>query len=441
MDGAAITIPAGALAATTLGSRVRELRRARGLSQTALAGDRFTKEYLSQIERGKSRPTQETVEWLAARLGVDTAFLRTGVSDGERLRAEAAVGRAEAALEANDHAGALGLLDGLAAPTAELHLRALLAGSWARMYLGELREALALAEEALALVERERLGDLDRAEALYRAACCRYRLSSIASALALYGEALALAERAGPPGDRLRAHVLEWRSRCYRRQRDFEAALDDVERALELARSLGDPATIAHVCFQASLVAERRGEWVRARAHAERARAIYEQLADRQSVGRLLNNLGGLSFLLGHPDEAVEQLKQAFAHALDVGSTPDAAQAVSSLAQVHLRTGRVELAEEQARKALELLGGRVDFLDEIGNAQLVLGRSLLEQGRLDEAQAAVADAERSFEQLSSASHRAAAWLARGDIASRRGDDHTAARLYRQAAEALQDFRF
>jgi tetratricopeptide (TPR) repeat protein len=108
---------------------------------------------------------------------------------------------------------------------------------------------------------------------------------------------------------------------------------------------------------------------------------------------------------------------------------------------VHLRTGEVELAEEQARHALRLLDGRVDWLDEIGNAQLVLGRALLEQGRLDEAEEAFKLAEASFEQLSSESHRASAWLAQGDVAARRGNDRTAARLYRRAAEALQDFRF
>jgi hypothetical protein len=32
-------------------------------------------------------------------------------------------------------------------------------------------------------------------------------------------------------------------------------------------------------------------------------------------------------------------------------------------------------------------------------------------------------------------------MARGDLAARRGDDAAAARLYRQAAEVLQDVRF
>ncbi len=126
---------------------------------------------------------------------------------------------------------------------------------------------------------------------------------------------------------------------------------------------------------------------------------------------------------------------------LEAGSPADAAEVISSLAQVHLRIGEIDLAEQQARQALELIGERPDLLDRIGNAQLVLGRALLEQGRLDEADETFAAAESTCEQLESGSHRAAAWIARGDLASKRGDDQTAARLYRRAAETLQDFRF
>ena len=88
---------------------------------------------------------------------------------------------------------------------------------------------------------------------------------------------------------------------------------------------------------------------------------------------------------------------------------------------MHLRKGHVELAEEQARLALSLLEGRVDFLDEQGNAQLVLGRALLEQGKLDESEHALAASESAFEQLSSRSHRAAAWTAQAELSIRRGD--------------------
>src|ERR671931_2692285 len=110
-------------ARTTLGDRVRQLRIAKGLTQTGLAGDRFSKEYVSQIERGKTRPTGETIEWLAARLGVDQSFLETGVSSSERERVERVVARAEAALESNSYQDAVdelselgGALESVAVP-------------------------------------------------------------------------------------------------------------------------------------------------------------------------------------------------------------------------------------------------------------------------------------------------------------------------------------
>jgi tetratricopeptide (TPR) repeat protein len=430
----------------SMGERVRQLRIARGLTQTGLAGERFSKEYVSQIERGKTRPTGETVEWLASRLGVDSSFLETGVSSSERERVESVVARAEAALESNQYDEVVAEIDklGVALTTVavpSLEFRALLAESWARMSLGDVRAAIGLLDRARSLTESPTFGDVDRAEVLYRLGVCRYKLSSIATAVALFSEALDLSERSRLPADRLRSNALGWRSRCYRRQRDWEAAREDVERALELAEGLNDRRTVAHHYFQASLIAERTGHWVLARSYAERAKAQYEELADQANVGKLLNNLGGLNFQLGKPDEAIKHLKDAYRVLLEVGDDTDAGHVVSSLAQVHLRTGESKLAEEQARHALELLDGRVDHLDEIGNAQLVLGRALLEQERLEEADTMFKEAEGSFEQLSSVSHRAAAWIARGDLAVRRGEDLEAAHLYRRAAEALQDFRF
>ena len=58
--------------------------------------------YISQIERGKTRPTPETVEWLALRLGVDAGFLASGVSTDDRAKAEAILARAESLLQEHE---------------------------------------------------------------------------------------------------------------------------------------------------------------------------------------------------------------------------------------------------------------------------------------------------------------------------------------------------
>ena len=431
-------------ATSALGSRVREARRAAGLTQAALAGDRFSKEYVSQIERGRTVPPRATLEWIARRLNTDAELLETGVSRLRREQVEGIVARSEAAIAKSDYEGALAelaRLEGESGVGSALTLRAQLARSWSLMYLGRQDEALDVLSLSRSLVEADDFDDIDRAEVAYRTGCCRYRLSSIATATALFDQALELIQRGERPCDQLKAHVFEWRSRCYRRQRDWQAAHDDIERALELGEALDDHETVAHVLFQASLVAERQGRFALARDYAEAAKARYETLSDRVNVGRLTNNLGGLSFLLGESEKALEQLKDAFRIALDVESDVDAGYAVSSLAQVHLRRGEHQLAERCAREALELLGERLDVIDEIGNARLVLGRALMEQDRLDDARETLAAAERAMDTGDSASHRAAVWVAQGDLQARQGAHEGAAMLYRQAAEALQDFHF
>ena len=429
-----------------VGERLRALRVAAGLTQSELADGRFSKEYVSQIERGKTRASAETVEWLAARLDVDPTYLLDGISGEERGRVEAALARGEALSEQGEHAqAALVFADGRSAVAAtgavDLELRSLLGETWALAQSGGVRHALELLSRAREIAERQEFSDVDRASVVFRLGVCRYHLSSISTAVSLLTSALELADRSQLPCDQLRGDILAWRSRCYRRQRDWQAAREDVERALELAESARDRRASARAYFQASLVAEREGHWLLALTYAERARGYYEELEDRANVGRLLNNLGGLNFTLGNPERAVELLTSAYDVALETGDEPEAGLAMCSLAQVHLDVSEPALAEDEASKALGLFGDRPDYLQGIGTAQLVLGRALLAQDRLEEAEEILIAADKSFEQLSSVSHRAAAWVAQGDLAQKRNADREAARLYRRAAEALQDFRF
>jgi tetratricopeptide (TPR) repeat protein len=376
------------------------------------------------------------------------AFMLPPVSDLQRddefVEQEHRVAAAEAALAASRWDDVIEILS--ECPIApghlpDLALRALLAESWARMYRGELDRALELLQTAKRVAHRPGFNDIDRAEVLFRIGCVRLKRSAVSRAVNDLTLALELCERSGRPCDPLRAKILEWRSQCYEWQRDFAAARSDVEHALELADATGDRRTAAHVNFRASVIAERNGQWLLARFYAENAKDLYGECGDEANVGRLLSALGGLDFRLGKPDEAVANLTHAVAIALETGSEVDAAAAVAFLAEVHLSSGEPVLAEPHARHALELLGARADASDEIGKLQVVLGRSLLEQGRLDEAASWFAAAEASSVELGSTRLRAAAWLARGDLAAARGDVARAAALFRQAADVLQDSSF
>jgi len=369
----------------------------------------------------------------------------TDVFRDEELGAlEEQVTAAEKAVSESRWDEAVALLDGITVVPSQypdLGLRSLFALSWAQMYRGELDEALTLLKTAKQVAHRPGFNDLDRADVLFRIGCVRVKRGANSRAVNDLSLALELCERSGRPCDRLRADILQWRSRSYQHQRDFDAARTDVEHALELVEALGDTQVAAHVNFRLSVVNERGGDWLLARFYAEKAKNLYEDCGDRVNVGKLLNNLGGLNFLLGDAEEAVANLKQAISIGLDDAGSVDAAYAISSLAQVHLRTGDPVLAEPQARHALELLAGREDVLDEVGNVQLVLGRSLLEQGRFEEAATWLNAAEATFERFESPSLLAAAWIAQGDLALAMSDSDAAAGLFRRAAESLQDFNF
>ena len=318
----------------------------------------------------------------------------------------------------NDHAAALEQLELLwpdLHDDAPLALRHRLAASWAEMYRAGLdgRRPARAGRLDRAVTS---LRWTDRAAVLYRTGCVALKRQDVAEATSLFTRALETNVRSGHPSALLAADIRNWRSRCHQLRRDWDAAGRDAKASLELAIEGGCERTQAHAMFQASLVAERQRQWLLARFHAEQALDIYRRHGDTLSTARILNNLGGIDFLLGDVAGAEHALEEAAATAAAAGSEVDVAQATSSLAQVFLRTDRPREARESALAGLTLLAGRIDFLDEIGNAQLVVAKSHAAEQDAASAAEWLDTAERTFVELGSTSHLAAVSIARGDVA-------------------------
>src|SRR5437773_3595968 len=63
------------LTAKALGQRIRQLRTRKGLTQQDLAGEDYSKSYISAIEQGKTRPSLEALQRMASRLDVPAGVL------------------------------------------------------------------------------------------------------------------------------------------------------------------------------------------------------------------------------------------------------------------------------------------------------------------------------------------------------------------------------
>ena len=318
---------------------------------------------------------------------------RRGVSaSASGPRAEGTIARAEAAIETRERTTRRSpVLAGLDVPERPSSSSARsLAESWARMYLGDVRAGARAARAGARdspssraspmstgprslparLLPLQALVDLDGAGALHPGAPARRRL----------GPAVRPAARAHP---RVALPLLPAPARLGGRARGHRA------RA-RARRGPGRPQTVAHAFFQASLVAERRGHWVRARSYAERAKAHLR--GDRRPRKRR---------------PAAQQPRRPHLPARQAGrrrSTTSRARSRSRSSSAATPTprrrsrrsrrctsARARSSSRRSRRATRSSSstGESDFLDEIGNAQLVLGRALLEQDRLDEAERGV----------------------------------------------------
>ena len=104
-----------------IGERIRELRQKKGLTQKELAGDKITRNMLSQIESGNAVPSVKTLTYLAQVLELPPSVLLPDAAEGTEPDREqntvtpvpaeaAALYRAKEAYLAEDDEKAYGLL-------------------------------------------------------------------------------------------------------------------------------------------------------------------------------------------------------------------------------------------------------------------------------------------------------------------------------------------
>jgi tetratricopeptide (TPR) repeat protein len=370
-----------------LGTRLREARERAGLSQRQLAFDGCTAAYISRLEAGARVPSLQMINELAARLGVSSQWLSTGI---EVPYAEPTdLLEAEVALRLGDLEEAEKLYRARLQPGDPSRAAALAGLGQIAFRADRLPEAIDLLEQALALNGGRALVDPGVIDSLGRA---HARSGAREAAVALFERALAEAREAQAAVEELRFAIL-----LANAQIDNGTFLD-AERSLvdliHLAEELHDPLASARVYWSQSRLHSVRGEAQLAARYARRALDILERTENTAYVGMAYHLLAYAEIEAGHGETALQLLErgrrligrdlselddarfsieEARAHVL-VGSIPEAARAgakavelvravtpadrgraYGTLADVFLATGADERALELYEKALDLL--------------------------------------------------------------------------------------
>lgn len=102
----------------TLGEKLLQARMEAGLSQRQLCGDMITRNMLSQIEHGTARPSMDTLQYLAARLGKGVGYFLD--AEEAAIPNLPAIRKAREAWERKDWAGVVRALEGYKGPDGAL---------------------------------------------------------------------------------------------------------------------------------------------------------------------------------------------------------------------------------------------------------------------------------------------------------------------------------
>ena len=263
---------------------------------------------------------------------------------------------------------------------------------------GEYRTALEHSLRALAMNreigDRTRLSStLDLTANIYRA------LGAYSNALRLLHEALSIRLA---NDDRLGAmettHNL---GLVYFSQGDYELAIDAYKRSLRLNRQWGlrDAPIVAEALQNVGAAAWHLGQRERAVANFRESLAIAEREHLTANQGAILQDLGRAELENHHTTQALRLLDRALTLRRRIGDQAGITETLTTIAAAKLATGHADAALADAQSAVANATAH-DQPELLWNAQTLVGVACRRLGRRQEAEAALAGAVRTIEQLS-----------------------------------------
>ena len=388
----------GGAPAQTLGAKIRAARLAQRLTQEQLGGRDFTKAYISLLERDARTPRLTTLRILARRLDRPLSDFLSGVPDEREAEAYLTIGIA--CLHAEHASEARAWLE--QAVDAAVKEADEVLESRIELALAELDRRDRRIARAGRRVERSFRALIRGADAalLADAQALRGRVKldegDAASARWAFEAALRLAKDLGQPF-RL-ADIYAHLGATYRQLGLVQESAEALRRALEAAEPFRNPRRIRAWYLARATAAARQGRFKEAAEESGKALAVTAMIEHGRRLAEIHERLGDADLLLDRWEEARRHyLGSVVLHAA-AGNFPDAAQALSSLAEAMMERMSPEAARSVGEAALDLLPAGGDSWHRAHSLR-VRGSIFRVLGRVDEARTALEESLGLLEQL------------------------------------------
>jgi tetratricopeptide (TPR) repeat protein len=414
-----------------IGERIRSARLNAGLTQQQLAEGRYTKAYVSALEKGRAKPSMAALNFIAGRLGLPAAHF-LGADDGRWSRLEAdlllASGRWQEAVDAYED------LTRTASDRAS-RAESLHGEAEALCRLGRGMDAIKPATEALDLYRGLRR-DHDAVLAGYWLANALYLAENAAEARSVLRMLLDQVRAGVSVSPDLQMRLLTGAAYVETWDGNHHAAVTYLEEARALSADMDDRRRAAFLSALAIAYYDS-GDLEGALRAGNQSLALFRAADAQHETALLENNLANAYLAVGNLARATELVAEAHRRHERSGDDRELANVLDTEARISLAGGHVEAALELAGRAVAVANA-ADNRKALADAQLTIARAQVAAGRLREALELYEQAATGLRQHGSRARLAEVLSEWADVVAGLGNHEKAYQLTREALRGIPE---
>jgi tetratricopeptide (TPR) repeat protein/DNA-binding XRE family transcriptional regulator len=422
------------LGVTVREGSVEEARREARLTLAQVAGDKLSRTAIHLIEKGRTRPSMETLQQIARQTRKPIEFFLTPDSPSALTERQTQLRELERLTAVRELQSVVDLGTSLLTQEWSAEDEALIHFSIGQAYCRLVRPAEALQHLRPARVEFERLDDEWMTVETLDWESSALGLLDDSEALSLANQALERCRQLNPKAPQIEAGILGHIAGMYVVSQSWTQAIRYYQAAAEAATAVKDLLQLAKMHHGLGVAFRRMQQPVTSRAHFDKALTLYSLESDMSAIYRVENDLGNLLLQEGQLDSAEQHLMRALAGSDDLNmDRRGRAHILVGLGDVKLRKGHLTEAYEyllQASNAAEATGERIVQAE----ARVLLGQLEERKGNPQVADQQFDDAIRIFEELGMADRLRDAHMSYAEMLDARQDVVAASRHWKQAAE-------
>lgn len=359
----------------SIGQRIRSLRKEKKLTLAEIAGEKFTKGYISQIELGKVNPSFKLLSHIASKLEISVEDL---LSLDSKLEYQLAAIESEFACKRYEQVAHLckDISQGIENPTTA---KIKLVQAKAFYYLNRFEDCIALTRAILDLNDEWSTNYRLEAYSFLAISLFTQESYSYLEIIKLYDEAFEFAAANNLSHSKLLANMYLNKATAFQNLERFEEAIETYNETLDFARAHDCTETVLDAFIRLSFCHYKTGNLETAKKFVYDGLSINRILELRLPQAEALLILSYI-MLAEENYRAVETLvKKALPLFEEVNRVQGTVESLSVLAKTYKETEQSELGMDQLLKCVEIIESNEfnifenSLLKEIANACMAFG--------------------------------------------------------------------